>query len=82
MKCQLCIPLLLCSLQEEEIQVDEHCSVEDAKAALDLYKLVEDEWEGELMAKESQKTNQPQKTKLDTSVQDSYLNDEFWPDEL
>ena len=65
-----------------KIQVDEHCSVEDAKAALDLYKLVEDEWEGELMAKESQKTNQPQKTKLDTSVQDSYLNDKFWPDEL
>ena len=65
-----------------EIQLSEHCSVEDAKAALDLYKLVEDEWEGELVNKKRQEINQPQKTNIYTSVQDNYLSDEFWPDEV
>ncbi|XP_051917449.1 apoptosis-enhancing nuclease [Hippocampus zosterae] len=45
-----------------------HCSVEDALAALDLYKLVAPEWEWEL---QSPLTDQHPATK--------YMQDEYWP---
>lgn len=51
-----------------------HCSVEDARAALDLYKLVEGEWEEQLHAMLSGQEAPP-------SLADSshYMQDEYWP---
>lgn len=45
------------------IQENEHCSVEDARAAMKLYKLCEKRWEEHLQGKTPQ----------------SYLGDVFWP---
>ncbi|MCI4380164.1 hypothetical protein PGIGA_G00236930 [Pangasianodon gigas] len=77
-----CISLkkLTRSLLNRSIQVDSsgHCSVEDAFAALDLYKLVEEEWE---------KSLQPHVQNSDlatdsTSSLEHYMQDEYWPDSL
>lgn len=51
-------------LLSEKIQDNEHCSVEDARAAMSLYKLCEQQWEKEL------------KGELST---ESYLSDLYWP---
>ncbi len=48
------------------IQSNTHCSVEDSKAAMNLYRKVEDEWE--------QTSNEKNKTK--------YLDDVFWPESV
>ena len=48
------------------IQVKTHCSVEDARAAMALYKEVEDEWEC--------------RTESSTVDTKKYLHDAFWPD--
>lgn len=53
-----------------------HCSVEDAKAALDLYKLVEGEWEQELQHK-LKDDDAPQKPSFASSTH--YMHDEYWP---
>ncbi|KAI5105366.1 apoptosis-enhancing nuclease isoform X2 [Silurus meridionalis] len=50
-----------------------HCSVEDSLAALDLYKLVEEEWE---------KSLQPHDPHDSTASLDHYMQDEYWPDSL
>jgi RNA exonuclease 4 len=41
---------------DREIQSGEHSSVDDARAAMDLYKLVRDDWEQELVKHRSKKT--------------------------
>ncbi|KAM9470857.1 interferon-stimulated gene 20 kDa protein [Clarias gariepinus] len=67
------------SLLNRKIQVGNtgHCSVEDALAALDLYKLVEEEWE---------KIFQPQFQNSDSATEtfslEHYMQDEYWPDSL
>ena len=53
------------------IQTGEHCSVEDAKATMNLYKLVEKQWEEERMA-----------TFSDRDFKLSFMDDHFWPDDL
>ncbi len=58
--------------------------MEDAKAALDLYKLVENEWESDLAqapvsAKELD--NKPSTEPADFPNLD-YFQDEYWPEEL
>ncbi|XP_036390995.1 apoptosis-enhancing nuclease-like [Megalops cyprinoides] len=56
-----------------------HSSVEDAMAAMDLYKLVEGQWEQDFLS---------QAEHLDTSTSESssssshYMQDEYWPAEL
>eukprot|EP00057_Strongylocentrotus_purpuratus_P025962 XP_011680436.1 PREDICTED: apoptosis-enhancing nuclease-like [Strongylocentrotus purpuratus] len=54
-----------------DVQRGEHSSVEDARAAMDLYKLVEDKWEEEL-----------QSTFPDQDFRTSFLDDHFWPEDL
>lgn len=56
-----------------------HCSVEDAQAALDLYKLVEGEWEREL-AYELRDADAPVLPSFAAS--DHYMQDEYWPDDV
>lgn len=56
-----------------------HSSVEDAQAALDLYKLVEGEWEHEL-----QTTLRDDDSPVEPSYASSshYMNDQYWPDDV
>ena len=49
-----------------DIQCNMHCSVEDSRAAMDLYRKVEDEWEQKLSGKNNKK----------------YLDDIFWPESI
>ncbi|XP_059191338.1 apoptosis-enhancing nuclease [Centropristis striata] len=56
-----------------------HCSVEDALAALDLYKLVEGEWERELQDK-LQDEDAPSEPSFASSTH--YMQDEYWPDDV
>ncbi|XP_027857531.1 apoptosis-enhancing nuclease [Xiphophorus couchianus] len=51
-----------------------HCSVEDAQAALDLYKLAQGAWEQEM---ERRLGDEPT-----VHSSDHYMQDEFWPDEV
>lgn len=61
--------LMLCFLSQ--VGRRGHCSVEDAHAALDLYKLVEGEWEREL-----------QDELQDDDASKHYMQDEYWPDHV
>ncbi|XP_008292198.1 apoptosis-enhancing nuclease [Stegastes partitus] len=56
-----------------------HCSVEDAQAALDLYKLVEGEWEQELQNK-LRDDDAPHEPSFAAS--NHYMQDEYWPDDV
>lgn len=56
-----------------------HCSVEDAQAALDLYKLVEGEWEQELQNK-LRDDGAPREPSFAAS--NHYMQDEYWPDDV
>ncbi|XP_013880517.1 apoptosis-enhancing nuclease [Austrofundulus limnaeus] len=75
------LKFLSCTLLNRQIQTGRkgHCSVEDARAALDLYKLVEGEWEKELQDK-----LRDDGTQLEPSFTSSthYMRDEYWPDEV
>lgn len=54
-----------------------HCSVEDARAALDLYKLVEEQWEQKVTGMD-RTTSQP-----DSHVSLShYMLDQYWPEHM
>lgn len=57
-----------------------HCSVEDAQAALDLYKLVEGEWERDLLDKMQDDADAPQTPSFAAS--NHYMQDEYWPDDV
>ncbi|KAK2838545.1 hypothetical protein Q7C36_013359 [Tachysurus vachellii] len=74
-----CISLkkLTRGLLNRSIQDDStgHCSVEDALAALDLYKLVEEEWEKSLQPQNSDPAT-------DSTSLEHYMQDEYWPDSL
>ncbi|KAJ0069450.1 hypothetical protein NL108_006039 [Boleophthalmus pectinirostris] len=65
-------------LLHRKIQIDKqgHCSVEDAVAALDLYKLVEGEWEREV---ELSLRDERDPTPPSYASSQHYLNDEYWP---
>lgn len=51
-----------------------HCSVEDARATLDLYKLVEGEWEQQLHAALTEEDAPPS-----FAASNHYMQDEYWP---
>ncbi|XP_077566416.1 interferon-stimulated gene 20 kDa protein-like [Stigmatopora nigra] len=63
------LKLLAANLLNRHIQVGKmgHSSVEDALAALDLYKLVQSEWEWELQGQQMDNVEQ-------------YLQDQYWPE--
>ncbi|KAM8861418.1 apoptosis-enhancing nuclease [Synchiropus picturatus] len=56
-----------------------HCSVEDARAALDLYKLVETEWEQEV---EHDLGDSHELEILNFATSKHYMQDQYWPSDL
>lgn len=75
------LKILANKLLNRRIQVGRrgHCSVEDAQAALDLYKLVEGEWERELQNK-LRDDDAPHEPSFASS--NHYMQDEYWPDDV
>nr|XP_039255879.1 RNA exonuclease 4-like [Styela clava] len=59
-------------LLDRKIQHNRHCSVEDATATLDIFKLVENEWLA------------THRGVLDSSIlqEDSYFEDKYWPSHI
>ncbi|XP_016330645.1 apoptosis-enhancing nuclease-like [Sinocyclocheilus anshuiensis] len=55
-----------------------HCSVEDALAAMDLYKLVEDQWEKDILSRDSN-TNH---TSNSSNSLEHYMQDQYWPESI
>lgn len=77
----LSLKIMASKLLNRKIQVGRrgHCSVEDALAALDLYKLVEGEWEQELQNK-LRDDDAPHEPSFASS--NHYMQDEYWPNEV
>lgn len=77
----LSLKVLACKLLNRRIQVGRkgHSSVEDALAALDLYKLVEVEWEQELQEREGVWDSA---TASDPATSSCYMQDKYWPEHL
>ncbi|XP_044048628.1 apoptosis-enhancing nuclease [Siniperca chuatsi] len=75
------LKILANKLLNRRIQVGRrgHCSLEDAQAALDLYKLVEGEWEQELQNK-LRGDDAPHEPSFASS--NHYMQDEYWPDDV
>lgn len=75
------LKILACKLLNRRIQAGRrgHCSVEDAQAALDLYKLVEGEWEQELQNKLRDEDAQHEPS---FASPNHYMQDEYWPDDV
>ncbi|XP_037538471.1 apoptosis-enhancing nuclease [Nematolebias whitei] len=75
------LKILASKLLNRQIQAGRkgHCSVEDARAALDLYKLVEGEWELELQDK-LRDDDAPLEPSFTSS--NHYMQDEYWPDDI
>ncbi|XP_058500800.1 apoptosis-enhancing nuclease [Solea solea] len=78
-----CVSLRILSnkLLNRRIQVRKrgHCSVEDALATLDLYKLVEGEWEQDLQNK-LRDDDAPHEPSFASS--NHYMHDEYWPSDV
>ncbi|XP_035012336.1 apoptosis-enhancing nuclease isoform X1 [Hippoglossus stenolepis] len=75
------LKILAGKLLNKKIQVGVrgHCSVEDALASLDLYKLVEGVWEQELQ-NNLRDNNAPHEPSFASS--NHYMKDEYWPDDV
>ncbi|XP_031719117.1 apoptosis-enhancing nuclease [Anarrhichthys ocellatus] len=75
------LKILAGRLLNRRIQVGRrgHCSVEDALASLDLYKLVEGEWERELQSK-LRDEDAPREPSFASS--NHYMQDEYWPHDV
>ncbi len=76
-------------ISDREIQTGEHCSVEDALAAMHLYKLVQEEWEITVNRKNiphtktmvRQNKKRSYSTESDQSEHEkSFLDDDYWPE--
>lgn len=57
-----------------------HSSVEDAQTAMELYRLVEVQWETELAR--SQPPRPPSPPADPSTDSDQYLDDQYWPTDL
>ncbi|XP_076464717.1 apoptosis-enhancing nuclease-like [Babylonia areolata] len=81
---------LTSALLGRTIQKKEHCSVTDARACLDLFRLVRTQWEPTLLAKFQRRAarhsqGEPRVTDHVSSSDpelSSFLDDQYWPDEL
>ncbi|XP_078097400.1 apoptosis-enhancing nuclease-like [Mustelus asterias] len=70
-------------LLRRKIQVgrDGHCSVEDAHAAMELYQLVEVQWEQNLCEQLPKVEHECVATETHSDV-DHYMDDQYWPADL
>ncbi|KAK9952313.1 hypothetical protein ABG768_018161 [Culter alburnus] len=55
-----------------------HCSVEDSRAAMDLYKLVEDQWEKDILFWDSNTDHTP----IPNNSLEHYMQDQYWPESI
>ncbi|XP_033739693.1 small RNA degrading nuclease 3-like [Pecten maximus] len=84
---KLALKFLAWYLLKRRIQSNTHCSVEDATATMDVFKLVRQEWEESLMLPKCNSDNdaKTQKPKLEGSGKEKelseYLDDKFWPED-
>nr|XP_055048590.1 apoptosis-enhancing nuclease [Misgurnus anguillicaudatus] len=76
--CNISLKKLAEKLLSRTIQVGRmgHCSVEDARATLDLYKLVEDQWEKDLSQDSIDHTSNP------NDSLEHYMQDQYWPESV
>ncbi|XP_061750620.1 apoptosis-enhancing nuclease-like [Nerophis ophidion] len=75
------LKVMASKLLNRRIQVGKrgHCSVEDARASLDLYKLVEDKWEGHLQSvQRGEDYNRPNMA----ASMEEFMQDQYWPQHL
>ncbi|XP_077066866.1 uncharacterized protein isg20 isoform X2 [Siphateles boraxobius] len=77
-KCKVSLKKLAQTLLNRTIQTGRmgHCSVEDSRAAMDLYKLVGDEWEKCIL---SWVSNTDRNSNPDNSIE-HYMEDQYWPE--
>ncbi|XP_056596050.1 apoptosis-enhancing nuclease [Triplophysa dalaica] len=77
-RCMVSLKKLSQRLLSRNIQVGRkgHCSIEDARATLDLYKLVEDQWEKDFSRNSTDHTSDP-----NYSLED-YMQDQYWPESV
>uniref|UniRef100_A0A8C2W8P8 Interferon stimulated exonuclease gene n=1 Tax=Cyclopterus lumpus TaxID=8103 RepID=A0A8C2W8P8_CYCLU len=78
------LKILATRLLNRKIQVGRrgHCSVEDALASLDLYKLVEGEWESERVQQCELKDDDAAPREPSVASSNHYMQDEYWPDDV
>ncbi|OCT86812.1 apoptosis-enhancing nuclease [Xenopus laevis] len=69
------------SLAFNKVVRNGHCSVEDAQASLELYKLVEDQRE-EMLRSCSQISSSTSPKTSEVSDNDYYMGDHYWPADL
>lgn len=81
----------ICSITGRNIQTKIHCSIEDARATMDLYRLVDKEWEASVAVADRQAATSinPRgvsmmmvKSASKRTISESYLADEYWPENL
>ncbi|KAA0724425.1 Apoptosis-enhancing nuclease [Triplophysa tibetana] len=77
-RCMVSLKKLSQRLLSRNIQVGRkgHCSIEDARATLDLYKLVEDQWEKDFSRNSTDLTSDPNYSLVD------YMQDQYWPESV
>ncbi|KAL5019714.1 hypothetical protein ScPMuIL_002606 [Solemya velum] len=74
---------LTANLLGRTIQRREHCSVEDARASLDLFKLVRTQWERKIRQRKTTiGQNGDSSENITTETETSLLDDLYWPDHL
>ena len=76
----------MCADQTIQIGRNGHCSVEDARASLNLFKRARSQWEPQLLKSWGKKGFAVEAKLQDiirhTANEVNYLEDEFWPDHL
>lgn len=78
-RCNVSLKKLSLKLLNRTIQSGRngHCSVEDACAAMDLYKLVEHQWEKDILSQDSNTDHTSNANNLEL-----YMQDQYWPESI
>ncbi|XP_015283432.1 PREDICTED: apoptosis-enhancing nuclease isoform X2 [Gekko japonicus] len=82
LKASVSLKSLAKKLLHKQIQVSKsgHSSVEDAQASMELYRLVEIQWEKEVTDRLS--TSPPSSSPDNCTDNDHYMDDQYWPEDL